>query len=243
MFASLYPEEIKSEFFGDVRVPMFELPFEFADEKAVPNTFTSDLETQAGWAALPFADSHDEKIGINFSSIQTGSGLRTGEMDREALTNSRIEEMLRHLRHFIFSERADFVFPYPSHSNRNDDVRVRWPDPNRKSIDLQVEKYTGDKYTCSLCLEEICDGSDIYRLICNHIFHAHNCIGDKNIKDWINDNGTCPYCRTKTHPEPETQFDLDVETVMSQASVSREVAVNALKKHRNIVDAILECVD
>lgn len=76
-------------------------------------------------------------------------------------------------------------------------IKVRWSKTNRKNSDLRTEKYIGDECVCSLCLGEINEGSDIHRLPCNHVFHAHNCVGDKSIKNWINKNGTCPYCRTE----------------------------------------------
>lgn len=117
-----------------------------------------------------------------------------------------------------------------------------------KSVEnLKAEKYDGETCTCSLCLEDITKDSDIYRLPCNHIFHAGNCISEQNITVWVRKHGTCPYCRATTDlPESIKDDDLDPDdilTVMDQASVSREDAIKSLKKHHNIIDAILEFDD
>ena len=70
-------------------------------------------------------------------------------------------------------------------------------DDSPLDIKLEIEKYAGGECVCSMCLDNIESGSDIHRLPCNHVFHAHNCLGDKGIVNWIEDNKTCPYCRAK----------------------------------------------
>jgi len=103
---------------------------------------------------------------------------------------------------------------------------------------LKVEKYTGEKSTCPLCLDDIEHNSDIYKLICNHVFHAHKCMQDKNIIDWIAEHQTCPYCRAKTSVSIIDE-DAIFAIMMTQANVSREAAIIALRNHDNIVNAIL----
>ena len=44
---------------------------------------------------------------------------------------------------------------------------------------------------CSICLENFNDNEKIIKLNCNHMFHT-GCI-----KLWIENNNTCPLCRTK----------------------------------------------
>jgi NACalpha-BTF3-like transcription factor len=107
---------------------------------------------------------------------------------------------------------------------------------------LIPEKYSGDDCICSLCIEDIENGTDIYRLKCNHIFHARKCLDDKGIIDWINNHKTCPYCRAKIIV-PSTTNDLDeeeIETIMMQTDESRENAIHALRRHGNVIDAILD---
>jgi hypothetical protein len=112
------------------------------------------------------------------------------------------------------------------------------------NFEPKTEKYTGSECICAVCIDSIENGSDIYRLSCNHIFHAHNCLGDKGIINWIEDNKTCPYCRAKIDTQEENKFNPDyIEIVMQQANVSKDLAINALKKHKgDLVEAILECV-
>lgn len=109
-------------------------------------------------------------------------------------------------------------------------------------IHLKTETYTGNGCTCSLCLDEIKDGSDIHRLSCNHIFHAYACIDNKSISDWISENHTCPNCRAKIDESKTNEPDSDdIKIVMEQASVSRRIAINELRAHKNVVDAIIAC--
>ena len=114
------------------------------------------------------------------------------------------------------------------------DISCSLPTPSH----LKIEKHTGEKCTCSLCLDDIEANSDVYKLTCNHIFHAHNCMQDKNIMNWIEEHKTCPYCRAKISVPKIIEED-EILTVMNQSSVSREDAINALQNHDNIVDAIL----
>jgi Ring finger domain len=62
---------------------------------------------------------------------------------------------------------------------------------------FEPEKHDGDEIDCSLCLDPIENESSVYRLPCGHEFHSHKCMNEKNIIDWIKDNGTCPYCRAQ----------------------------------------------
>lgn len=109
---------------------------------------------------------------------------------------------------------------------------------------LIPEKYDGNECICSLCIEDIENGTDIYRLKCNHIFHARKCLDDKGITDWINKHKTCPYCRAKIII-PSTTNDSDeeeIEAVMDQTGASRENAIRALRRHGNAIDAILDLI-
>lgn len=111
-------------------------------------------------------------------------------------------------------------------------------------VKLVTEKYSGNECICSLCIEDIENGTDIYRLKCNHIFHARKCLDDKGIIDWINNHKTCPYCRAKIIV-PSTANDPDeeeIEAVMDQAGASRENAIRALRRHGNAIDAILDLI-
>lgn len=111
-------------------------------------------------------------------------------------------------------------------------------------VKLIAEKYSGSECICSLCIEDIENGTDIYRLKCNHIFHARKCLDDKGIIDWINKRQTCPYCRAKIIV-PNTTNDLDEEDIgiiMMQTDTSRENAIRALRYHGNVVDAILDLI-
>jgi Ring finger domain len=105
-------------------------------------------------------------------------------------------------------------------------------------VKLSVEKYSGKECICSLCIEDIENGTDIYRLKCNHIFHARKCLEDKGIIDWINKHNTCPYCRAEIADMNGLDED-NIQCVMAQADASRENAIRALRQHGNIVDAIL----
>ena len=119
-------------------------------------------------------------------------------------------------------------------------------DDSPSDFKLEIEKYAGGECVCSMCLDNIESGSDIHKLSCNHIFHARNCLGDKGIANWIEDHKTCPYCRAKIDtPKIDGEDGLDpeeIQIVMTQASCSRKDAVKSLKKHGNIVDAILEII-
>lgn len=85
---------------------------------------------------------------------------------------------------------------------------------NRSIQHLKIEKYDGEACTCSLCLDEIIKDSDVYKLPCNHIFHAGICISEQNVMAWIKEHGTCPYCRAKTDlPEHEDIDKIDFESV------------------------------
>jgi NACalpha-BTF3-like transcription factor len=141
--------------------------------------------------------------------------------------------------------RLPFSFSGPTDNNTFSFPQSEWSSMKQNIINLKTEKYNEEKCTCSLCLDEIEKGSDIYRLTCNHVFHSHNCLGDRNVIDWLKKNDTCPNCRTKfVSPLCGNENGLDadeIQTVMKQAEVSREIAVKALRKHGNIVDAILEC--
>lgn len=153
-----------------------------------------------------------------------------------------------------------FLFPQLSDTNQTlDDLfsrSISWPveydssvpSSNQKfNIQLKSEKYTGNDCLCSLCLDDIKNDADIYKLPCNHIFHAHNCLENTNIMNWIEKHKTCPYCRGKVNAyDTQNEEGLDpeeIELVISQATTSREKAIAALRKHRNVVDAILECID
>lgn len=120
-------------------------------------------------------------------------------------------------------------------------------DDSPPDFKLEIEKYAGSECVCSMCLDNIENGSDIHRLPCNHVFHAHNCLGDKGIVNWIEDHKTCPYCRAKIDMQKKigNEDGLDqeeIQIVMTQASCSRKDAVKSLKKHGNIVDAVLEII-
>jgi Ring finger domain len=65
-------------------------------------------------------------------------------------------------------------------------------------VKLESEKHNGEEIDCSLCLETIENESSVYKLPCGHEFHSHKCMNDKNIIDWIQDHGTCPYCRSRS---------------------------------------------
>jgi Ring finger domain len=114
---------------------------------------------------------------------------------------------------------------------------------DNNEVKLSIEKYSGNECVCSLCIENIENGTDIYRLKCNHIFHSCKCLENKGIIDWINEHKTCPYCRAKIVNNPiEGNYTLvedEIECVMSLASTSRINAIQALRRHRNMVDAIM----
>ncbi len=52
---------------------------------------------------------------------------------------------------------------------------------------------------CHICLETITKGQEVYKLSCDHTFHAKNsdCLDDHNIKHWLSAHKTCPVCRSE----------------------------------------------
>lgn len=48
---------------------------------------------------------------------------------------------------------------------------------------------------CSICLNQINNGSEIGTLVCGHTYH-YSCI-----ERWLNTNQSCPTCRRRTRPE------------------------------------------
>lgn len=186
-------------------------------------------------SVLPFADSNNED---SFTPIQLSS---SGVVWYMSTGFSNFDEKLEyhHGEQSIGEQSIRRLF------NRIQSHHLRsFTMENKSALVLKIEKYEGETCTCSLCLDEITKDSDIYKLPCNHIFHARNCIGEQNVEVWIKEHNTCPYCRAKTDlPKSINDDDLDPEEiliVMSQAAASREDAIGALKKHRNVVDAILE---
>ena len=78
---------------------------------------------------------------------------------------------------------------------------------------FKTEIYTGDDRVCSMCLDRVESGSAIYRLSCGHIFHAHNCVNNKGIMNWIEDNKTCPCCIATISDENVLKFK-EIEMVL-----------------------------
>lgn len=111
---------------------------------------------------------------------------------------------------------------------------------------LIIEKYSGEEITCSLCLEKIENGSTIYRLPCNHIFHEHGCLDDNGIYEWLLNHGTCPYCRMKIDvTDLLSKYgtnEEEIKLVMEHASwsVDRIIAAQLSRKYRKLEDAIIE---
>ena len=56
------------------------------------------------------------------------------------------------------------------------------------SIDYNICVDSNQK-KCSICLEDYQQNDKISILKCDHIFH------NECIKKWLNNNGTCPFCR------------------------------------------------
>ena len=84
-----------------------------------------------------------------------------------------------------------------SPSNQNTDLNIRNNTLNQnliETINQSEENYDiifHKDEECSICLEEFTTDKKIIKLNCNHIFHT-DCI-----KLWIENNNTCPLCRTK----------------------------------------------
>jgi hypothetical protein len=103
------------------------------------------------------------------------------------------ELVMAHFERILHDRMRAFMIANPRFSN------------SISEVELKTEKYNEEKCTCSLCLDEIEKGSDVYRLTCNHVFHSHNCVADKNIINWLKKDKTCPYCRTyQSYQFPET---------------------------------------
>jgi len=51
-----------------------------------------------------------------------------------------------------------------------------------------IEHVCGGSDECAICLEDFCDGEELMRLPCLHLFHSGCC------RDWLRRQAKCPFC-------------------------------------------------
>lgn len=100
---------------------------------------------------------------------------------------NNMENMFQDMRSQILDDFDDYMVQYAM------DASLR-----EVPIELKTEKYKCikdnddicNKETCSICLENYNDDSDVCILKCKHMFHR-DCI-----KSWLKVKRNCPYCKT-----------------------------------------------
>lgn len=79
---------------------------------------------------------------------------------------------------------------------------------NRHSIEVKLK--FGEKVTqCSICQDSFCEGEEVYKLPCRHVYHC-NCV-----TSWLEKNHTCPLCRLQLPRELPTTAGVTSSNVSS----------------------------
>lgn len=91
---------------------------------------------------------------------------------------------------------GNMVLSFLDHDELNVDVFYDLGEPSfnptKRTLNLPIEKYQGEAYKCSICLEDILQGAESYSLTCCQGVYHSRCLNG-----WGNYRATCPRCRTE----------------------------------------------
>ena len=96
---------------------------------------------------------------------------------------------------------------------------------------------------CSICLEKIKKGTEIYTLPCGHYFHQ------KCLDEWVKYKSECPICRNKINstspPDNSTSIPIPISSINATSPPDNSTSINTPSQsiHSNSVSILFELLE